>query len=183
MKTFSIVLLLVCVTSGVKAQTDTPEFFNHLGMGFELGAATLKKPMLSGFINYRKTNTYLKFKVASVLQESYEVNVNGEEQTRPGLSEVGLVLGKMIRVNKDSYVELGAGPAILADLKKYDHSNSDSNRDKIIQRNTAGLTAEMRYIFRFAGTLGVSLSVNGNLNQQKSFGTAGFGLVFMIDNR
>ncbi|SER36837.1 hypothetical protein SAMN04488023_1088 [Pedobacter rhizosphaerae] len=179
MKTLSIVLLLVCITLGARAQTETPQFFDHLGMGFELGAATLKKPMLSGFLKYRKTNNYLKFKAASVLQESYEVNVNGEEQTRPGLSELSLVLGKMIQLKNDSYFELGTGPAILVDLKKYDGSNSDSNRDKIIQRNAAGLTAELRYMFRFAGTLGLSLSVNGNLNQQKSFATAGFGLVFM----
>ncbi|WP_421941030.1 hypothetical protein [Pedobacter sp.] len=179
MKTFKLIIFLVLFTSGVQAQTDTPDFFNHLGMGFELGAATLKKPMLSGFISYRKTHTYLKFKMASVLQESYEVNVNGEEQTRPGLSEVGFVVGKMIKLDGAGYFELGAGPSILMDLKKYDATNSDAFRDKIIQKNAPGLSAEVRYVFRFSGTLGISLSVNGNLNQQKSFGTAGFGLVFM----
>jgi len=178
MKKIILLSVLTLLSSIVKAQTYTDQFFNPISFGLEFGAATLQKPLISGFAGYNKPNSYLKFKISSVLQETYEVNVGGEEKKVPGFSEVALVLGKRIKLNAGNRLEFGGGIAVIADLKKYDQSNSDSTRDKIIQKNAAGLVAEARYVFRFVDGVGISLSVNGNANGQKTFATAGVGLVF-----
>jgi hypothetical protein len=172
---FSVLILLGNV---VKAQMYTDNFLNPISFGLELGAATLQKPLLSGFIGYNKPGSYLKFKISSVLQETYEVNVAGEETNVPGFSEVALMLGKRVKINSNHRFEFGGGVAVIADLKKYDQSNSDTTRDKIIQKNSAGIVAEARYIYRFVDGVGISLSINGNANRQKTFATAGLGLVF-----
>ncbi|CAH0173223.1 hypothetical protein SRABI27_01080 [Pedobacter sp. Bi27] len=178
MKKIILLSVLTLLGSIVKAQRNFDDFFNPLSFGLELGAATLQKPLVSGFIAYNKPGSYLKFKISSVMQESYEVNVNGEETTMPGFSEVALMLGKRVKINSNHRIEFGGGVALIADLKKYDESNSDTTRDKIIQKNSVGLVAEARYIFRFVDGVGISLSVNGNANRQKTFATAGLGLVF-----
>jgi hypothetical protein len=178
MKKIILLSVLTLLGSVVKAQRNVEDFFNSVSFGFELGAATLQKPLLSGFIGYNKPDSYLKFKISSVLQETYEVNVGGEETTVPGFSEVALMLGKRVKSNSNHRFEFGGGVAVIADLKKYDQSNSDTTRDKIIQKNSAGLVAEAKYIYRFLDGVGISLSINGNANRQKTFATAGLGLVF-----
>jgi len=174
-----IILLFVFALSGSisKAQDKVYDFINSVGAGLEFGAATLKEPLISGFVAYSKPNAYLKFKLSSLPQEEYEVNVNGEETTVPGFSEIALALGKRSRINDNHRLEYGTGVAVVADLRKYDESNSDSHRDKIIQKNAVGLIGEIKYIYRFVDGVGISLSINGNLNQQKSFAAAGLGLV------
>lgn len=178
MKNIILVLAIASSVGVANAQDNPTEFFNAFSGGAEFGAATLKEPLVSGFLAYNKPNAYLKLKFSSLSQETYEVNVSGEETTRPGFSEVALVLGKRIKINANNRLEFGAGVALVADLKKYDESNSNTIREKIIQKNAVGLTGELKYIFRFVDGVGVSLSINGNLNQQKSFAAAGLGLVF-----
>lgn len=178
MKRLSLVLGLALLGNVAKSQEDYGDFFRNLSFGLEFGAATLQKPLLSGFIGYHKPGSYLKFKMSSVLQDTYEVNVDGEKTTVPGFSELALVLGKGFRSNSNHRFEFGAGMAVIADLKKYDQSNSDTVRDKIIQKNSAGIVVEARYIYRFVDGVGVSVSVNGNANRQKTFATMGLGVVF-----
>ncbi|WP_175632598.1 hypothetical protein [Pedobacter ghigonis] len=175
---FALLLAIVLWSNLLMAQRSVDNFLSPIGFGLEFGAATLEKPLISGFVSYNKPESYLKFKISSVLQETYEVNVNGEETTVPGFSEVALILGKRIQIKPNHRLEFGGGVAVIADLKKYDQSNSDSTRDKIIQKNAAGLVAEARYIFRFVDGVGIALSLNGNANRQKTFATAGVGLVF-----
>ncbi|MFC1225158.1 hypothetical protein ACFE6N_15220 [Pedobacter sp. BG31] len=178
MKRLSLVLGLALLSNVAKSQEDYGDFFRNLSVGLEFGAATLQKPLLSGFIGYHKPGSYLKFKMSSVLQDTYEVNVSGEKTTVPGFSELALVLGKGFKLNSNHRFEFGAGMAVIADLKKYDQSNGDTVRDKIIQKNSAGIVAEARYIYRFVDGVGVSVSVNGNANRQKTFATMGLGVVF-----
>lgn len=178
MKKMILLSVLTLLGSVVKAQRNVEDVFNPVSFGLEFGAATLQKPLVSAFIGYNKPHSYLKFKMSSVMQETYELNVNGEKTTVPGFSEVALVLGKRAKINSNNRFEFGGGVALIADLKKYDESNSDTIRDKIIQKNSVGLVAEVRYIFRFVDGVGISLSVNGNANRQKTFATAGLGFVF-----
>ncbi|PWS29788.1 hypothetical protein DF947_20840 [Pedobacter paludis] len=178
MKTIIIVFALVLSIGLASAQDRGDVFFNSLSGGVEFGAATLKVPLISGFIGFNKPNSYLKLKFSSLSQEMYEVNVNGEETKKPGFSEVGLMFGKRLKLNPNNRFEFGAGVGLIADLRKYDESNSNTLREKIIQKNAVGLIGEIKYIFRFVDGVGVSVSINGNLNQQKSFAAAGLGLVF-----
>ncbi|TCD00772.1 hypothetical protein EZ449_19945 [Pedobacter frigidisoli] len=178
MKNIILVLALASSVGVANAQDNPYEFFNALSGGAEFGAATLKEPLISGFIAYNKPKSYLKLKFSSLSQDTYEVNVDGVETTRPGFSEVALAIGKRVKFNANNRLELGAGVALVADLRKYDESNSNTLREKIIQKNAVGLIGEIKYIFRFVDGVGVSLSINGNLNQQKSFAAAGLGLVF-----
>lgn len=178
MKKLFLFFVLALLGNMAKAQNDFGNFFNALNGGLEFGAATLREPLLSGFIGYNKPKSYIKFKFSSVMQDTYEVNVDGEKTTVPGFSEAALMLGKKVKVNSSSRFEFGAGAAVTSDLKKYDQSNSDTLRDKIIQKNAAGLVAEARYIFRFVDDISISISINGNVNNQKTFATAGLGFVF-----
>ncbi|GAA4196380.1 hypothetical protein GCM10022289_02010 [Pedobacter jeongneungensis] len=177
MKKLLLFFVLALLGNAAKAQRDYDNFFNALNGGIEFGAATLREPLMSGFIGYNKPNSYIKFKFSSVMQDTYEVNVNGEDTKVPGFSEAALMLGKKVKINTNSRFEFGAGAAVTSDLKKYDQSNSDTTRDKIIQKNAAALVAEVRYVFRFIDDIGVSISINGNVNKQKTFATAGLGLV------
>ncbi|MEH3113005.1 hypothetical protein [Pedobacter terrae] len=178
MKKLFLFFVFVLLGHVAKSQEGYGDFFQHLSGGLEFGAATLQKPLLSGYIGYHKPGSYIKFKMSSVLQETYEVNVDGEKTTVPGFSEAALILGKGIKSNSNHRFEFGGGVAVIADLKKYDQSNSDTLRDKIIQKNSAGIVAEARYIYRFVDGVGISVSVNGNANRQKTFATIGLGLVF-----
>ncbi|GGG98947.1 MULTISPECIES: hypothetical protein [Pedobacter] len=178
MKRLFVFLFLALLGNMAKAQTGSGDFLKMLNGGLEFGAATFREPLVSGFIGYNKPGSYIKLKFSSVLQDTYEVNVNGEETTVPGFSELALMLGKKVKINPNSRFEFGAGAAVTSDLKKYDQSNSDTMRDKIIQKNAAGLVAEARYLFRFVDDVSISISVNGNANNQKTFATAGLGVVF-----
>jgi hypothetical protein len=178
MKKLLICFVLTLLGNVVKAQNDYGNFFNAISGGLEFGAATLREPLLSGFIGYNKPKSYIKFKFSAVMQDTYEVNVDEEKTTVPGFSEAALILGKKVKINENSRFEFGAGAAMTSDLKKYDQSNSDTVRDKIIQKNAAGLVAEARYILRFVDDIGISISINGNANSQKTFATAGLGVVF-----
>jgi hypothetical protein len=178
MKRIILLSVLTLLCNAVQAQRNEEDFFNPINFGLELGAATLQKPMVSGFVGYNKQASYLRLKISSVMQESYEVNANGEKTNAPGVSEVAFILGKRVKLNSNHRFEFGSGVAVIADLKKYDESNSDTVKEKIIQRNSVGLVAEAKYIFRFVDGVGISLSLNGNANRQKTFATAGLGLVF-----
>ncbi|WP_025146787.1 hypothetical protein [Pedobacter jeongneungensis] len=177
MKKLFLLFVLALPGNMAKAQTDYGNFFSALNVGIEFGAATLREPLMSGFIGYNKPKSYIKFKFSSVMQNTYEVNVNGENNKVPGFSEAALMIGKKVKINANSRFEFGVGAAVNSDLKKYDQSNSDTTRDKIIQKNAAGLVAEVRYVFRFIDDVGVSISINGNANNQKTFATGGLGLV------
>jgi hypothetical protein len=178
MKKLFLLFVLALPGNVAKAQKGYGNFFNSLNAGIELGAATLREPLMSGFIGYNKPKSYIKFKFSSVMQDTYEVNVNGENNKVPGFSEAALMIGKKVKINANSHFEFGAGAAVNSDLKKYDQSNSDTTRDKIIQKNAAGLVAEVRYVFPFVDDIRVSISINGNVNNQKTFATAGLGFVF-----
>ncbi|WP_406825466.1 hypothetical protein [Pedobacter sp. KACC 23697] len=178
MKKLFLFFVLALLVDVAKSQEGNDNFFRHLSGGLEFGAATLEKPLLSGCIAYHKPGSYLKFKISSIMQETYEVNVDGQKTTVPGFSEAALILGKGLKSNSNHRFEFGGGVAVIADLKKYDQSNSDTMRDKIIQKNSAGIVAEARYIYRFVDGIGVSLSVNGNANRQKTFASMGLGVVF-----
>lgn len=161
----------------VKAQTNPDQFISALTGGLEFGAATLREPLVSGFIGYNKPQSYFKFKFSSVLQETYEVNINGEQTTVPGFSELALMLGKRMKINSNSRIEFGVGAAVVSNLIKYDQSNSNTDRDKIIQKNAVGVVGEVKYIYRFVDGVGISLSINGNVNKEKTFASAGMGIV------
>lgn len=175
----SLFIIFAVTSNGnvVKAQTNPDQFINALTGGLEFGAATLREPLVSGFIGYNKPQSYFKFKFSSVLQETYEVNINGEETTVPGFSEVALMLGKRIKVNSNSRIEFGGGAAVVSNLIKFDQSNSHTDRDKLIQKNAVGIVGEVKYIYRFVDGVGISLSINGNANKEKTFATAGLGIV------
>lgn len=177
MKKIILVFAFASSIGMANAQNNSDGFFNALSGGIEFGAATLKEPLISGFLAYNKPNSYLKFKFSSLSQEMYEINVNGEKTTTPGFSEAAFMLGKRIKLNPNNRLEFGGGVGLVADLRKYDESNSNTLREKIIQKNAVGLIGEIKYIFRFVDGVGVSVSINGNLNQQKSFAAAGLGLV------
>lgn len=173
-------LILIALLS--KAQTnavDQARAFQQISGGFEFGMATVaKEPMISGHLSYVNDHyAILKLRISSILQETYEVDQD-PESTAPGLSEIALLVGKHVKITKTQFLQFGGGTGVLVDLKKYDESNSDTLRDKIIQRNAVGLVGEIKYGFRFNDSIGLALSVGGNLNRQKSFGTASFGLVF-----
>ncbi|WP_316804093.1 hypothetical protein [Pedobacter nototheniae] len=177
MKKLIIIATITFAGYGSKAQSQVETFMGGLTGGLEIGAATLKEPLISGFVGYNKPKAYFKFRISSILQDTYEVNINGEETKLPGFSEVALILGKRIKINSNHRIELGGGAAVISDLKKYDQSNSQTSRDKIVQKNSAGLIAEAKYIYRFFNGVGLSLSVNGNANRQKTFASAGLGIV------
>lgn len=167
MKTL-LLATLACFSLTATGQTPLDDFLNALSAGFEGGPSTTKEPMLSGFCSYNRTQTYYKFKFTVMLQQQ-------NEQDKPSMGEVGLLVGKCLLVGSRQVLEFGAGGTYVGPFRNNRTSRPDIDR---FFKKGIGLAGEMRYGYRLIKNFGLAVSLNGDLNRRKNFATTGIGVVF-----
>ncbi|RQO79344.1 hypothetical protein DBR40_03000 [Pedobacter sp. KBW01] len=178
-------LMLCCLVflfSPGFAQQDTlhqkKKFYYGLGIGFGPGSESGGYADVYLYLQ-RKTN-YLALK-SSVMSEfqiySYE--------PAPGVSDLALILGKSYTFNQYVNVQFGLGPAYTERIYRgaflYNTCNSFFclfGRDvyEIVKQRALGLSAETKFNFMVSSRWVLTLGLNANLNQAKSFCGACVGL-------
>jgi len=182
MKSILLLTFACCIVKFGFAQQDTlhqkDKFYYGLGIGFGAGSESGSYADVYLYLQ-RKTNYLaLKSTVMSELQiYSYE--------PAPSVSDLALILGKSYTLNRYGNVQLGAGPAYTERIYRgaflYNTCNSSfcilgHDVYEIVKQHTVGLSTEARFNFMVSRRWGLTLGLNANFNQAKSFCGACVGI-------
>lgn len=181
------ILLIACACCMVKfgfAQQDTlpqkDKFYYGVGIGF--GPGSESGGYADVYLYLQRKNTYIALK-SSVISESQIYSY----EPAPGVSDAALILGKSYTFNQYANLQFGFGAAYTERIYRgaflYNTCNSFFcllGRDvyEIVKQRTVGLSAEARFNFIVTRRWALTLGLNANLNQAKSFCGACVGLRF-----